>query len=226
MGGTSRWERRLIGRDGVGVALWAWSEWAWPSAVLPHRPYLHLGELERVLPAGPGGPLDAVGVGRVGAAEVLPVEVGRVAVAVPPGPAVEGRAVVLRVVAVAVLGGEPHAAVLQERVPCADTQTGTHVQTHANTRVHIGEHTRQTHRCAVPHCTPCSAQLCRPGAPQQPPVPILCSIPPESHNLRNPECSSQLSFSLACLALLSLRIPRPAEFPGSGLTFHTCKMGD
>lgn len=50
------------------------------------------------------------------AAQVLAVEVGRVAVAVPPGAVVEGGAVVLRVVVVAVFGGELHAVVLQQRV--------------------------------------------------------------------------------------------------------------
>lgn len=80
--------------------------------------YLHLGELERVLPAGPGGPLDAVGVRGVLAAQVLAVEVGRVAVAVPPGAMVEGGAVVLRVVVVAVFGGELHAVVFQQSVTC------------------------------------------------------------------------------------------------------------
>lgn len=80
--------------------------------------YLHLGELERVLPAGPGGPLDAVGVRGVLAAQVLAVEVGRVAVAVPPGAMVEGGAVILRVVVVAVFGGELHAVVFQKRVAC------------------------------------------------------------------------------------------------------------
>lgn len=58
-------------------------------------PYLHLGELERVLPPGPGGPLDAVRVGGVLTAQVLAVKVGGVAVAVPPGTMVEGGAVVL-----------------------------------------------------------------------------------------------------------------------------------
>lgn len=77
---------------------------------------LHLGELERVLPAGPGGPLDAVGVGRVLTAQVLAVEVGGVAVAVPPGAVVEGGAVVLRVVVVPVFGGELHPVVLQQSV--------------------------------------------------------------------------------------------------------------
>lgn len=82
------------------------------------RSYLHLGELERVLPAGPGGPLDAVGVGGVLAAQVLAVEVGGVAVAVPPGAVVEGGAVVLRVVVVPVLGGELHPVVFQQGVTC------------------------------------------------------------------------------------------------------------
>lgn len=79
-------------------------------------PNLHLGKLERVLPAGPGGPLDAVGVGGVLAAQVLAVQVGRVAVAVPPGAVVEGGAVVLRVVVVPVFGGELHPVVLQQGV--------------------------------------------------------------------------------------------------------------
>lgn len=86
--------------------------------------YLHLGELERVLPAGPGGPLDAVGVRGVLAAQVLAVEVGRVAVAVPPGAMVEGGAVVLRVVVVAVFGGELHPVVLQQRVTCGARKGG------------------------------------------------------------------------------------------------------
>ena len=77
---------------------------------------LHLGELERVLPARPGGPLDAVGVGGVLAAQVLAVQVGGVAVPVPPGAVVEGGAVVLRVVVVLVFGGELHPVVLQEGV--------------------------------------------------------------------------------------------------------------
>lgn len=78
--------------------------------------YLHLGELEGVLPAGPGGPLDAVGVGGVLTAQVLAVKVGGVAVAVPPGTVVEGGAVVLRVVVVPVFGGELHPVVLEQRV--------------------------------------------------------------------------------------------------------------
>lgn len=79
-------------------------------------PNLHLGKLERVLPAGPGGPLDAVGVGGVLPAQVLAVQVGRVAVAVPPGAMVEGGAVVLRVVVVPIFGGELHPVVLQQGV--------------------------------------------------------------------------------------------------------------
>ena len=78
--------------------------------------YLHLGELEGVLPTSPGGPLDAVGVGGVLTAQVLAVKVGGVAVAVPPGTVVEGGAVVLRVVVVLVFGGELHPVVLQQGV--------------------------------------------------------------------------------------------------------------
>lgn len=80
------------------------------------RSYLHLGELQGVLPAGPGGPLDAVGVGGVLTAQVLAVKVGGVAVAVPPGTVVEGGAVVLRVVVIPVFGGELHPVVLQQRI--------------------------------------------------------------------------------------------------------------
>lgn len=76
------------------------------------RSYLHLGELEGVLPASPRGPLDAVGIGGVLAAQVLAVKVGGVAVAVPPGTMVERGAVVLRVVVVPVFGGELHPVVL------------------------------------------------------------------------------------------------------------------
>lgn len=75
--------------------------------------YLHLGELQGVLPARPRGPLDAVSVGGVLTTQVLAVQVGRVAVAVPPGTVVEGGAVVLRVVVVPVFGGELHPVVLQ-----------------------------------------------------------------------------------------------------------------
>lgn len=70
------------------------------------------------MPTSPGGPLDAIGVGGVLAAQVLAVEVGGVAVSVPPGPVVEGGAVVLRLVVVSVLGGELHSVVLQKRIAC------------------------------------------------------------------------------------------------------------
>lgn len=83
------------------------------------RPDLHLGELQRVLPTRPGRPLDAVGVRGVLAAQVLSVEVGSVAVAVPPGAVVEGRTVILRVVVVLVLSGEFHPVVFEQRVACS-----------------------------------------------------------------------------------------------------------
>ncbi len=82
-------------------------------------PDLHLGELQRVLPSRPGWPLDAVGIWGVLAAQVLSVEVGGVAVAVPPGSMVEGRAVILRVVVVLVLSGEFHPVVFEQRVACS-----------------------------------------------------------------------------------------------------------
>lgn len=49
-------------------------------------------------------------------AQVLAIQVGRVAVAVPPGAVVERCTVVLRVVVVYVLSGELHTVVLQQRV--------------------------------------------------------------------------------------------------------------
>lgn len=78
--------------------------------------YFHLGEFQRVLPASPGGPFDAVSIGGVLTAQVLAVEVGRVAVAVPPSTVVEGGAVILGVVVVPVFSGELHAVMLQQRV--------------------------------------------------------------------------------------------------------------
>lgn len=56
---------------------------------------LHLSKFKGVLPARPGGPLNAVGVGGVRPTQVLSIQVGRVAVAVPPGTVVEGGTVVL-----------------------------------------------------------------------------------------------------------------------------------
>lgn len=81
---------------------------------LAYRPDFHLCEFQGVLPACPGGPLDAVCVGRVLAAEVLPIQVGHVAVPVPPGSVVEGGAVVLRVIVVLVLGSKLHAVVFEQ----------------------------------------------------------------------------------------------------------------
>lgn len=52
------------------------------------RPYLHLCEPERVLPARPTGPLYTISVGGVASSQVLPIEVGGVAVPVPPRPLV------------------------------------------------------------------------------------------------------------------------------------------
>lgn len=57
--------------------------------------YLHFGKLQGVLPASPGGPLNAISIGGVLTTQVLAVKVGGVAVAVPPGTMVEGGAVVL-----------------------------------------------------------------------------------------------------------------------------------
>lgn len=118
-GEDGSWGDRAVGWWGRPGG-WAWDGGAHAIQLilLPDRPDLHLSELEGVLPAGPGGPLDPIGVGAVVALEVLPVEVGGVAVAVPPGTMVESRAVILRVVVVQVLGGELHPVVLQEGVAC------------------------------------------------------------------------------------------------------------
>lgn len=80
------------------------------------RAYLNLGEFEGVLPASPGGPLNAIGIGGVLTAQVLAVKVGGVAVSVPPRAMVEGGAVILRVVVIFVFGGELHSIVLQQRI--------------------------------------------------------------------------------------------------------------
>lgn len=91
-----------VGR-GPGVVIWVPSD-------------LHLGEAQRVLPPRPAGPLHAVGVGGVASSQVLSVQVGGVAIPVPPRPLVVGGAVVLRLVVVAVLGGELHPRVFEEGV--------------------------------------------------------------------------------------------------------------
>lgn len=59
------------------------------------RPYLHLCEPERVLPACPTGPLHAIRVGGVASSQVLPIEVRCVAVPIPPRPLIIRCAVVL-----------------------------------------------------------------------------------------------------------------------------------
>lgn len=58
-------------------------------------PYLHLDESQRVLPPGPAGPLHTVSVRGVASFQVLPVQVGRVTVAVPPSALVVRGTVVL-----------------------------------------------------------------------------------------------------------------------------------
>lgn len=92
---------RGFGRS--GVVIWVPSD-------------LHLGEAQRVLPPRPAGPLHAVCVGGVASSQVLSVQVGGVAVPVPPRPLVVGGAVVLRLVVVAVLGGELHPRVFEEGI--------------------------------------------------------------------------------------------------------------
>ncbi len=77
---------------------------------------LHLSEPEWVLPARPAGPLHAISVGGVASSQVLAVQVGGVAVTVPPCPLIVCRTVVLWLVLVSVFSGELHPRVLQEGI--------------------------------------------------------------------------------------------------------------
>lgn len=77
---------------------------------------LHLRAPEGVVEALPLGPVDAVGVGEVGAAQVEAVEVGEVAAAEPEGARGQGRAVLHEEVLVPVEGGELLAAVVGQGV--------------------------------------------------------------------------------------------------------------
>lgn len=79
---------------------------------------LHLRELERILPASPGGPLNAIRIRGVLTAQVLAVQVWCVTVAVPPGTVVEWGTIVLRVIIIPVFCGELHPIVFQQRVTC------------------------------------------------------------------------------------------------------------
>lgn len=76
----------------------------------------HLSALEGVVEALPLGPVDAIGIGKVGAAQVEAVEVGEVAAAEPEGSRGEGRAVLHEEVLVPVEGGEFLAAVVRQGV--------------------------------------------------------------------------------------------------------------
>ena len=77
---------------------------------------LHLGALKRVVEALPLGPVDAIGVGEVGATQVEAVEVGEVAAAEPEGARGERCTVLHEEVLVSVKGGELLAAVVGQRV--------------------------------------------------------------------------------------------------------------
>lgn len=69
-----------VGPGGMGAGA-AGREGASPSGPAD----LHLGALERVVEALPLGPVDAIGVGEVGATQVEAVEVGEVTAAEPEG---------------------------------------------------------------------------------------------------------------------------------------------
>lgn len=76
----------------------------------------HLGALEGVVEALPLGPVDAVGVGEVGAPQVEAIEVGEVAASEPEGSRGQGRAVLQEEVLIPVEGGELLAAVVRQGV--------------------------------------------------------------------------------------------------------------
>lgn len=76
----------------------------------------HLGALEGVVEALPLGPVDAIGIGEVGATQVEAVEVGEVAAAEPEGSGGEGCAVLHKEVLVPVEGRELLATVVGQGV--------------------------------------------------------------------------------------------------------------
>ena len=96
-----------VGPGGMGAGA-AGREGASPSGPAD----LHLSALERVVEALPLGPVDAIGVGEVGATQVEAVEVGEVAAAEPEGTRGERCAVLHEEVLVSVEGGELLAAVV------------------------------------------------------------------------------------------------------------------
>ena len=77
------------------------------------RPDLHLGAFDGVEVSLPGNPVHAVSVRRVFAVEVQPVQVGAVAVLVPPGAfEAHGAAPLIILVVVSVFGAEGHRIVI------------------------------------------------------------------------------------------------------------------
>lgn len=86
--------------------------WASPSGPTD----FHLGALEGIVEAFPLGPVDAIGIREVGAAQVEAVEVGEMAASEPEGSRGEGRTVLHEEVLVSVEGGELLATVVGQGV--------------------------------------------------------------------------------------------------------------
>lgn len=76
----------------------------------------HLGALEGVVETLPLGPVDAIGIGEVGATQVEAIEVGKVAAAKPKGSRGESCTVLHKEVLVPVEGGELLATVVGQGV--------------------------------------------------------------------------------------------------------------
>ena len=102
------------------------------------RPDLHLGAFGGVVVAFPGLPVHAVSERRVVTVVVLAVQVGFVALVVPPGTfAHAGAAPPIILVVVSVFGAEGHAVVPRERVPRSSCKRNAQPQYHTKpSRVH------------------------------------------------------------------------------------------
>lgn len=109
-------------KGGTGSARVAFLEASSQERRLEARPlasgpaYFHLGALEGVVEALPLGPVDAVGVGEMGAPQVEAIEVGEVAASEPEGSRGEGRAILQEEVLIPVEGRELLAAVVRQGV--------------------------------------------------------------------------------------------------------------
>lgn len=83
---------------------------AWASPSGPTN--FHLSALEGVIEAFPLGPVDAIGIGEVGTAQVEAIEVGEMAASEPEGSRGEGCTVLHKEVLVSIKGGELLATVV------------------------------------------------------------------------------------------------------------------